>query len=122
MLLRPRFELTSLTLEWWQWNEDRKESTFSFFYAGLNLAYMVLGVIGFVRWKNLRADASKTAAFAGHAPLAVAMAAYIALRCALLLTLDNSEPRYTLEFFPILCLCVAIVFRGILFRREGLTG
>jgi len=24
------------------------------------------------------------------------------LRCALLLTLDNSEPRYTLEFFPVL--------------------
>jgi 4-amino-4-deoxy-L-arabinose transferase-like glycosyltransferase len=113
MLLRPRFELTALTLEWWQWNEDRKESTFAFFYAGINLAYMILGVIGFIRWKNLRAGESL--AFAGQAPLALAMAAYISLRCALLLTLDNSEPRYTLEFFPILCLCAAIFFK----RKEA---
>jgi 4-amino-4-deoxy-L-arabinose transferase-like glycosyltransferase len=112
MLLRPRFELTALTLEWWQWNEDRKESTFAFFYAGINLAYMILGVLGFIRWKRLRAGELNPgpSAFAGQSPIALAMAAYIALRCALLLTLDNSEPRYTLEFFPILCLCAAIFF------------
>jgi hypothetical protein len=32
------------------------------------------------------------------------MFAFVLLRCALLLTLDNSEPRYTLEFFPLLVL------------------
>jgi hypothetical protein len=30
------------------------------------------------------------------------MAGFVVLRCLLLLTLDNSEPRYTLEFFPLL--------------------
>jgi hypothetical protein len=30
------------------------------------------------------------------------MLGFVALRCLLLLTLDNSEPRYTLEFFPLL--------------------
>ena len=30
-----------------------------------------------------------------------AMLAYIVLRSALLFTLDNSEQRYTLEFFPL---------------------
>ena len=109
MLLRPRFELTPLTLEWWRWKEDRKESTFAFFYAGLNLAYMILGVIGFIRWQNLSASESRR--FADQAPLACAMAAYIALRCALLLTLDNSEPRYTLEFFPIIISGGAILFK-----------
>ena len=37
-----------------------------------------------------------------HVALAWAMVAFVVLRCALLLTLDNSEPRYTLEFFPLL--------------------
>ena len=40
------------------------------------------------------------------------MAASILLRCALLLTLDNSEPRYTLEFYPLL-----LVWAGALFAR-----
>jgi hypothetical protein len=42
------------------------------------------------------------------------MAASIILRAALLLTIDNSEPRYTLEFFPIL-----FVLAGALFRSAG---
>jgi 4-amino-4-deoxy-L-arabinose transferase-like glycosyltransferase len=109
MLFRPRLELTAITLEWWQWNEDRKESTFAYAYALLNLAYIVLGVRGFIRWKTM------PPAFAGRAPLAIAMAAYVALRCALLLTLDNSEDRYTLELFPIIILCAAIPFK----RKEA---
>ena len=38
------------------------------------------------------------------------MAASLLLRTALLLTLDNSEPRYTLEFFPILFVCAGALF------------
>jgi hypothetical protein len=38
------------------------------------------------------------------------MAASLILRTALLLTIDNSEPRYTLEFFPVL-----FVWAGALF-------
>jgi 4-amino-4-deoxy-L-arabinose transferase-like glycosyltransferase len=113
MLFRPRLELTAITLEWWQWREDRKESTFAYAYALLNLIYMVLGVRGFIRWKSFSKARSTPAlpAFAGHAPLAIAMAAYVALRCALLLTLDNSEDRYTLELFPIFILCASILFK-----------
>jgi hypothetical protein len=32
------------------------------------------------------------------------------LRTLLLLTLDNSEPRYTLEFFPVLMVWAGAVF------------
>jgi hypothetical protein len=32
------------------------------------------------------------------------MLGFVALRCVLLLTLDNSEPRYTLECFPVVIL------------------
>jgi hypothetical protein len=29
------------------------------------------------------------------------MVGFVALRCALLLTIDNSEPRYTMECYPV---------------------
>jgi len=49
-------------------------------------------------------------------PLAWSMLAFVLLRCALLLTLDNSEPRYTLELFPLLFLWGSSVFRPALKR------
>jgi len=42
------------------------------------------------------------------------MAASLILRSTLLLTLDNSEPRYTLEFFPVL-----LVWAGALFAAPA---
>ena len=42
------------------------------------------------------------------------MAAATLLRAALLLTVDNSEPRYTLEFFPVL-----FVWAGALFTEPS---
>ena len=41
------------------------------------------------------------------------MVGFVVLRCALLLTLDNSEPRYTLEFFPLLIVWGSQVFRSV---------
>ena len=35
------------------------------------------------------------------------MLGFLLLRSVLLLTIDNSEPRYTLEFFPILIVLAA---------------
>jgi hypothetical protein len=60
----------------------------------VNLAYFVLGGLGLWRWRR--------SALGPHLALAGAMVAFVVLRCALLLTIDNSEPRYTLEFFPLL--------------------
>ena len=71
----------------------------------LNLAYFILGGLGLWRWRR--------SGWGAHSALAVAMTAFVVLRCALLLTLDNSEPRYTLEFFPLL-----IVWASFLFARE----
>ncbi len=45
------------------------------------------------------------------------MIAFVMLRCAMLLTLDNSEPRYTLEFFPLL-----LVWAGALFDDGAMSG
>ena len=107
MLLRPRIEMLDIPLSWWRWHEHPRQTAFAIAYAALNLAYLLAGALGLCRWLRRRPDPTR--------PIAWAMLAYIALRCALLLTLDNSEPRYTLEFFPILIVGIS----GLLVSRSG---
>ncbi len=94
MLFRPRVEMLPIPLAWWRVHENPRETAFSVAYAALNLAYLGAGVAGLYRWSRRSHDCSTVIAWS--------MIAFILLRCALLLTLDNSEPRYTLELFPIL--------------------
>ncbi len=94
MLLRPRTELMNTQLAWWDWRENLLQAVFALGYALLNAAYLMAGVLGGVWWWRRGERATR--------PLLLAFAAFVVLRCALLLTLDNSEPRYTLEFFPLL--------------------
>jgi 4-amino-4-deoxy-L-arabinose transferase-like glycosyltransferase len=101
MTLRPRTEMMPVPLDWWHWEHPAK-SFFAAGYAGLNLAYLVLGGVGFWFWRRRGWD--------GKPALAWAMVGFVILRCAVLLTLDNSEPRYTLEFFPVIFVCSAVVF------------
>jgi len=54
---------------------------------------LALAVIGFIR---------------RHVPFAAMLAAYIVLRCLLLATMENAEPRYTLEAFPIVLIAAAM--------------
>jgi hypothetical protein len=43
------------------------------------------------------------------------MLAFVLLRCALLLTLDAPEPRYTLECFPVVIALAGVALGG---RRQ----
>jgi 4-amino-4-deoxy-L-arabinose transferase-like glycosyltransferase len=104
MLLRPRSEMMEINLEWWRWGRHPGQTIFAAVYALVNLAYIVLGLLGLWRWWRSGWDA----------PLAWSMIAFVALRCAMLLTLDNAEQRYTLEFFPVL-----LVWSGAVFRSSG---
>lgn len=104
MIFRPRAEMLEVPLEWWRWREHRELTLLALGLAGLNLGYFVLGGIGLWRWRQ--------SGYTGHLALAGAMLGFVALRCALLLTLDNSEPRYTLEFFPLLIVWGSFVFRS----------
>jgi 4-amino-4-deoxy-L-arabinose transferase-like glycosyltransferase len=102
MAFRPRTEMFPLELEWWRWHEHPKQTAFAAAYAVLNLGYFVLAGIGLWRWRRQR--------WGGNALLAWSMIGFVALRCALLLTLDNSEPRYTLELYPVILVWGAKVF------------
>ena len=101
MLLRPRTELMQTTLDWWNRREYPHDFRFALSWATLNFLYLALGIAGLFRW---------WAAPREHRPILAATLAFVLLRSALLLTLDNSEPRYTLEFFPILILWAAALF------------
>jgi hypothetical protein len=116
MTLRPRTELMDIPLDWWKWREHPRQTAFSAAYATLNLAYIALGIAGLWGWvrrgrQSALPVAPNTNTFQA---LAFAMAASVILRSALLLTLDNSEMRYTLEFFPLL-----FVWSGALFVKPS---
>ncbi len=97
MWLRPRTELMKLPIDWWAVRLHPKRSLFEIAYALLNAAYLALAIIGALRWLKC-----------GSNPIFAAMFAFVALRFLLLLTLDNSEPRYTLECFPVIILLAAL--------------
>lgn len=90
MMFRPRTEMIPVPSEWWKLRGV--QDWFSLAYAGLNAALFALAAMGFAQrrmWRN-------------HAVIVWPMVAMIGMRVVLLLTIDNSEPRYTVEFFPVL--------------------
>ncbi len=104
MIFRPRVEMLEVPLEWWRRvNEHVHLTLLALASATLNLGYFVLGAVGLWSWRRN--------GWAPHNALVAAMIGFVVLRCALLLTLDNSEPRYTLEFFPPLIVWASYLFR-----------
>lgn len=132
MAFRPRIEMMPIPDEWWRSSTPRAQTIFAASYATLNFAYFALAFTGLYLWRrhisasdhclsesaqSERKDslylARSTTVYAvgkDARTLALAMAASILLRALLLLTLDNSEPRYTLEFFPILFVWIGVLF------------
>lgn len=86
MWLRPRVENLPIDLDWWVYGHHRAETRFSWFYAALNAAYLLLAAVGL--WLRPR--------------FWKALLAYMLLRSALLLTVNAPEARYTIECFPML--------------------
>ena len=97
MMFRPRVDMMEVPLEWWKAHGHARTFALALGYGALNLAFFVLAALGFWRrslWRQ-------------HRPIIWAMLATIGMRALLLLTLDNSETRYTLEFFPVLIVLAA---------------
>jgi len=81
---------------WWQFSEHPGESVFALFWAALNLFYLLAALRGWLRWRL--------------GIYAVPLIAYILMRSVFLSTLENPEPRYVLECFPVILLLAAGAF------------
>jgi len=99
MLFRPRTELMNVPLDWWKWG---KWAWVSIGLGVINLIYF--GLAGWGVWKGGMGGG-----------VGWGMLVFCLLRCALLATIDNSEPRYTLELFPL----VLVWGSGVLGRACG---
>ena len=96
MWLRPRTELFPSDPRWWELNDDHRWLALSLAFGVINLAYVMMGVAGFVR---------------GRAAFGIGMLlAFVVLRSLFLGSLENPEPRYTLECFPALIVAASALF------------
>ena len=100
MWLHPRTELMKLPLDWWDFRARPRAALFSSGYGLLNAVLLALAVVGLARWRR--------AGWRGYGTVAFAGVTYVLLRSAMLLTIDNSEPRYTLECYPVVLLLAAV--------------
>ncbi len=89
MWLRPRTEILPPDVRWWEFNDDAKQSVMAVGFGLLNLAYVAAALLALVRkpsgirWAGL-------------------LVGFLLLRSAFLGTLENPEPRYTLECYPVI--------------------
>jgi 4-amino-4-deoxy-L-arabinose transferase-like glycosyltransferase len=87
MWLRPRTEILPPDPRWWEFNDDAKHSAVAVGFGLLNLAYVLVAAWAVIRrhselrWVGL-------------------LVGFVLLRSAFLATLENPEPRYTLECYP----------------------
>lgn len=97
MWFRPRIELMRVPLDWWRMREHVWDSLIAYAMGALNVVYLALAAVGAWMWRRARRGA-----------LGWSMALFVAMRCGLLLTIDNSEPRYVLECYPVVLLLAAV--------------
>ncbi len=98
MWLRPRTELLPPDPRWWEFNDDRRWLAVGIFFGLVNLAYVLAAGAGLVRGR----------AFFGCGLFVL----FVALRSLFLGTLENPEPRYTLECYPIVIIAAAALWIG----------
>jgi 4-amino-4-deoxy-L-arabinose transferase-like glycosyltransferase len=101
MWLRPRTELFPSDPRWWEFNDDRVWLSVSIGFGIINLLYVVMAVSGLMRCR--------------HVPWIGLFVLFVLLRSIFLGTLENPEPRYTLECYPVI-----VFFASALFGRVKL--
>jgi hypothetical protein len=93
MWARPRTEMLPSDSRWWEFNDEPKWSALAVGFGAINLLYLMFAVVGWIKSRAV--------------PLTGLLLLFILLRSAFLGTLENPEPRYTLEMYPIVIVFAA---------------
>jgi 4-amino-4-deoxy-L-arabinose transferase-like glycosyltransferase len=99
MWLRPRTETLPSDTRWWEFNDDPKWSALAVALGIIGLAYIGMAIGGLAVGGLTK---RRTIVFLGL-PLT-----FVLLRSIFLATLENPEPRYTLECYPVVILLAAV--------------
>ncbi len=87
MWLRPRTEMLPLNTRFWEYADDTRDCVLATLWGVLNLLFLIPALLAVVR---------------GPRPQYLSlMLFFVLLRSAFLGTLENPEPRYTLECYPV---------------------
>ena len=98
MWLRPRTETLPCDSRWWEFNDDPKWSLLAVALGIIGLIYTGMAVAGLV--------GGRTMAYLGL------LLTFVILRSIFLGTLENPEPRYTLECYPVVITLAAALLQG----------
>ncbi|GAC1434872.1 MAG: hypothetical protein NVS1B11_22380 [Terriglobales bacterium] len=96
MWLRPRTEKLPSDSRWWEFNDDPKWAALAVSFGLINVFYIVAALLGVVR--------SQPVAYLGL------LLTFVVVRSVFLSTLENPEPRYTLECYPVVIILAASLF------------
>lgn len=103
MWLRPRTANLPIALRWWQYQKHPAQTIFSIAYAMLNFALLLAAIAGLARWPRY----------------SCIILTFVLARCALLLTLEAPETRYTIECFPFILALAGVAFGTRPTSRSG---
>lgn len=93
MWLRPRTETLPSDTRWWEFNDDPKWLTLAVTLGVIGLVYVGFATAGLLQTRAIK--------FVGL------LLMFVAVRSIFLGALENPEPRYTLECYPVIILLAA---------------
>ena len=95
MWLRPRTETLPADTRWWEFNDEPKWSALAVGLGVTGLFYVGAAVAGLAKGKPI--------------PYLGLFLTFVVLRSAFLGTLENPEPRYTLEMYPVVIVLTSLL-------------
>ena len=112
MWLRPRTEMLPSDTRWWEFNDEPKWSVLAVGLGIIGIFYVAAALVGLVLGK-VRGKARGTF---NHLDL---LLTFVVVRSLFLGSLENPEPRYMLECYPVVIVLAAAAFQRKLRNRAA---